>query len=167
MSSKTLELMPLTHEAFVSFGDVIEYEGRDFFHINDKMVERYHDLARVDTQESGGRTLISWLRANPNTFPSTVKFVERHQLSSQAFIPLDTNPFVVVVAPRGDTVKVSDLRAFVTNGRQGVNYHRGVWHHVLLVPRRAMQFIVVDRGGPERNCDEFWFGEEERPMLRV
>jgi ureidoglycolate lyase len=167
MSSKTLELMPLTHEAFVSFGDVIEYEGRDFFHINDKMVERYHDLARVDTQESGGRTLISWLRANPNTFPSTVKFVERHQLSSQAFIPLDTNPFVVVVAPRGDTVKVSDLRAFVTNGRQGVNYHRGVWHHVLLVPRRAMQFIVVDRGGPERNCDEFWFGEEERPMLKV
>jgi ureidoglycolate lyase len=167
MSSKTLELMPLTHEAFVSFGDVIEYEGRDFFHINNKMVERYHDLARVDTQESGGRTLISWLRANPNTFPSTVKFVERHQLSSQAFIPLDTNPFVVVVAPRGDTVKVSDLRAFVTNGRQGVNYHRGVWHHVLLVPRRAMQFIVVDRGGPERNCDEFWFGEEERPMLKV
>jgi ureidoglycolate lyase len=167
MSSKTLELMPLTHEAFVSFGDVIEYEGRDFFHINNKMVERYHDLARVDTQESGGRTLISWLRANPNTFPSTVKFVERHQLSSQAFIPLDTNPFVVVVAPRGDTVKVSDLRAFVTNGRQGVNYHRGVWHHVLLVPRRAMQFIVVDRGGPERNCDEFWFGEEEQPMLKV
>ena len=167
MSSQTLELMPLTHEAFAPFGDVIEYEGRDFFHINDKMVERYHDLARVDTQEAGGRTLISWLRAKPNTFPSTVKFVERHQLSSQAFIPLDTNPFVVEVAPRGDTVKVSDLRAFVTNGRQGVNYHRGVWHHVLLVPRRAMQFIVVDRGGPERNCDEFWFGEEEQPMLKV
>ncbi|MFM0501788.1 ureidoglycolate lyase [Paraburkholderia caffeinilytica] len=167
MSSQTLELMPLTHEAFASFGNVIEYDGRDFFHINDKMVERYHDLAKVDTQEAGGRTLISWLRARPNTFPSRVRFVERHQLSSQAFIPLDDNPFVVVVAPRGDTVNVGDLRAFITNGRQGVNYHRGVWHHVLLVPKQAMQFIVVDRGGPERNCDEFWFAEEEQPTLEV
>jgi ureidoglycolate lyase len=167
MSSQTLELMPLTQEAFAAFGDVIEYEGRDFFHINDKMVERYHDLAGVDTQEAGGRTLISWLRAKPNTFPSKVRFVERHQLSSQAFIPLGDNPFIVVVAPRGETVNLSDLRAFVTNGRQGVNYHRGVWHHILLVPKQAMQFIVVDRGGPERNCDEFWFGEEEQPVLKV
>ena len=131
------------------------------------MVERYHDLAKVDTQEAGGRTLISWLLAKPNTFPSKVKFVERHQLSSQAFIPLGDNPFVVVVAPRGDTVKVGDLRAFITNGRQGVNYHRGVWHHILLVPKQAMQFIVVDRGGPEKNCEEFWFPEEERPDLKL
>jgi ureidoglycolate lyase len=167
MSSQTLELMPLTHAAFAPFGDVVEYEGRDFFHINDKMVERYHDLAKVDTHEAGGRTLISWLLAKPNTFPSKVKFVERHQLSSQAFIPLGDNPFVVVVAPRGDTVKVGDLRAFITNGRQGVNYHRGVWHHILLVPKQAMQFIVVDRGGPEKNCDEFWFPEEERPDLKL
>lgn len=167
MSSQTLELMPLTHAAFAPFGDVVEYEGRDFFHINDKMVERYHDLAKVDTQEAGGRTLISWLLAKPNTFPSKVKFVERHQLSSQAFIPLGDNPFVVVVAPRGDTVNVGDLRAFITNGRQGVNYHRGVWHHILLVPKQAMQFIVVDRGGPEKNCDEFWFPEEERPDLKL
>jgi ureidoglycolate lyase len=167
MSSQTLEIKPLTHAAFAPFGDVVEYEGRDFFHINDKMVERYHDLAKVDTQEAGGRTLISWLLAKPNTFPSKVKFVERHQLSSQAFIPLGDNPFVVVVAPRGDTVKVGDLRAFITNGRQGVNYHRGVWHHILLVPKQAMQFIVVDRGGPEKNCDEFWFSEEEQPELKL
>lgn len=167
MSSQTLEIKPLTHAAFAPFGDVVEYEGRDFFHINDKMVERYHDLAKVDTQEAGGRTLVSWLLAKPNSFPSKVRFVERHQLSSQAFIPLGDNPFVVVVAPRGDTVKVGDLCAFITNGRQGVNYHRGVWHHILLVPKQAMQFIVVDRGGPEKNCDEFWFREEEQPELKL
>jgi ureidoglycolate lyase len=166
MTESMLKIEPLTREAFAAFGDVIEYEGRDFFHINDKMVERYHDLAKVDTQEAGGRTLVSWLRAKQNAFPSKVRFVERHQLSSQAFIPLDDNPFLVVVAPPGDDVKLDDLRAFATNGRQGVNYHRGVWHHVLLVPERAMQFIVVDRGGPEKNCEEFWFPEEQQLVLQ-
>jgi ureidoglycolate hydrolase len=42
-----------------------------------------------------------------------------------------------------------------------------VWHHILLVPKQAMQFIVVDRGGPEKNCEEFWFPEEERPDLNL
>lgn len=167
MAARILELEPLTRAAFEPFGDVIEWEGRKFFPINDGMVERYHDLARVDTQEAGGRTLVNWLRARPNEFPMRLRFVERHQLSSQAFIPLGSNPFLVVVAPRGDGVTMGSLRAFITNGRQGVNYHRGVWHHILLVPKEPTDFIVIDRGGTEKNCDEFWFAEEERPLLAL
>ena len=167
MALQKLRLEPLTREAFAPYGDVIEYEGRDFFHINDGMVERYHDLAKVDVYEEDGRPLVNILRAKPNTFPITVKFVEHHPLSSQAFIPMDDNPFVVVVAKPGDVVNPDDLRAFITNGKQGVNYHRGVWHHVLLVPHRPMQFIVVDRGGPSKNCNEFWFEESDQRLLEL
>lgn len=40
-----LEVLPLTREAFRPYGDVIETEGQDFFHINDGKVQRFHDLA--------------------------------------------------------------------------------------------------------------------------
>jgi ureidoglycolate lyase len=167
MALEKLRLQPLTRETFAPYGDVIEYEGRDFYHINDGMVERYHHLAKVDVCEEGGRPLISIMRAKPYAFPLTVKFVEHHPWSSQAFIPTDDNPFLVVVAKPGDTVRPDDLRAFVTNGKQGVNYHRAVWHHVLLVPHRPMQFIVVDRGGPGKNCIEFWFEENDQRLLEL
>lgn len=167
MKLEKLSVEPLTREAFAPYGDVIEHQGRDFFHINDGMVERYHNLAKVDVHEEGGRPLISILLAKQNEFPVTVKFVEHHPLSSQAFIPMDENPFMVVVAKAGEAVNPGDLRAFVTNGKQGVNYHRRVWHHVLLVPNRPMQFIVVDRGGPGENCTEFWFEESDQRVLEL
>jgi ureidoglycolate lyase len=168
MIAEKLKLEPLTKDAFAPFGDVVESEDRDWYFINNKMVKRYHDLCQVDTGEQGGRTLVSICEAQPNTFPMKVQMVERHAMSSQAFIPVDDNPFVVVVAPPGaDKVRKEDLRAFITNGRQGINYKRGTWHHVLLVPKRSMRFLVVDRGGPGDNCEEFWFDETDQLPLEI
>jgi ureidoglycolate lyase len=97
--------------------------------------------------------------------PETVTFVERHPQGSQAFIPMDDTPFLVVVAPAGEQVDQADMRAFITNGRQGINYHLGTWHHVLLTPFAAMRFICVDRAGRGNNCDEHWFEEDQQPVL--
>ena len=44
--------------------------------------------------------------------------------------------FVVVVALGDDKPDLSTLRAFITNGEQGVNYHRNVWHHPLFACNR-------------------------------
>lgn len=74
--------------------------------------------------------------------------MERHPLGSQAFIPLDDRPYLVVVAPAGD-LDESKIRAFVTRGWQGVNYAKGVWHHPLLALGKVSDYIVVDRGGGE------------------
>ena len=43
-----LQVLPLSQEAFSAYGDVIETQKRDFFHINNGLVERYHDLALVE-----------------------------------------------------------------------------------------------------------------------
>lgn len=83
--------------------------------------------------------------------------VERHPLGSQAFIPMQDRDWFVVVAASDGTPDVSELRAFHANGRQGVNYRPGIWHHPLLVVRPDSDFLVVDRGGPGQNCDEVWF----------
>lgn len=83
--------------------------------------------------------------------------VERHPLESQAFIPLQNQSWLLVVGMPGDEPDVSIWRTFRATGRQGVNYHRGVWHHPLLVLKQDQDFLVVDRGGPGENCDEVWF----------
>jgi ureidoglycolate lyase len=80
--------------------------------------------------------------------------VERHPLGSQAFIPLREFVFVVVVARPAEFVRVEDLHAFVTNGTQGVNYHRGTWHMPLIAMAEGQEFLVIDRSPTQDNCEE-------------
>ncbi|UZN50488.1 ureidoglycolate lyase [Cupriavidus cauae] len=145
---------PLTADAFAPFGDVIESDGRAPIAINRGMCHRFHDLAEVDVSSNDGRPLINLFESQPYALPLVLTSFERHPLGSQAFIPLGDARFLVVVAPPGDTVEPHAVRAFVTNGRQGVNYRKGVWHHSLIVTEGVARFIVVDRGGPGNNCDE-------------
>ncbi|PWQ92507.1 ureidoglycolate lyase [Leucothrix pacifica] len=161
----TLTIEPLTQTAFAPYGDVIETEDRDSMPMNAGMAQRFHALADVDVIGEEGRGIISLVEAKLFEMPKTVTFVERHPLGSQAFIPMDDTPFLVVVAPPTDKVDLNQMKAFITNGRQGINYHRGTWHHVLLTPFAPMRFICVDRAGKGNNCEEFWFSEGEQPYL--
>lgn len=146
-----LQVYPLTQQAFAAYGDVLETEGRDFFHINEGKVERYHDLTHVDILEQT-RTLLSINRAQPASLPIVVTQLEKHPLGSQAFVPMQGERFIVVVASGGSEPDLSTLKAFITNGQQGVNYHRNVWHHPLFAFETVTNFLTVDRGGAD-NCD--------------
>jgi ureidoglycolate lyase len=150
---KTLSIEALTREAFAPFGDVIELEGAKQIPINLGTTIRYHDLANVDVSDAGGRTLVNLFRGQPRTLPFEVKMLERHPLGSQAFIPFDEKPYLVVVAPAGE-LDAHAIRAFVTSGWQGVNYAKGVWHHPLIALGEVSDFIVVDRGGEGCNLNE-------------
>ena len=144
---------PLTAMAFAPFGDVIEVSDKaQHFTINDGFTERYHDLALVDTLKNQGRTAMSIFRSTPLTLPIAVKMMERHPLSSQAFVPLGNEPYLVVVAPKGDLV-VDKLAVFIAQSHQGVNYHPGTWHHYCLALNNVSDFLVVDRVGDGDNCD--------------
>lgn len=146
-----LTARPLTKADFTPFGDVVETEGREPIAINKGFALRFTDLCRIDADAADGRSGLSIFDAKPRSLPLRLDLMERHPLGSQAFVPLSSDPFVVVVA-KGDNWQISDLEAFVTNGRQGVNYARNVWHHPLLamVPQR---FVVVDRLGSGANLE--------------
>ena len=165
--SGVLRVEPLTRAAFAPFGDAIETDGAERFAINNGTTTRFHDLARVDVGAEGGHTLVNIFRARPLPMPLTVAMVEKHPLGSQAFVPLAAAPFLVVVAPPGETVAPEDLRAFLAEGGQGVNYAPGVWHHPVIALDRETDFLVIDRGGPGDNLAEFFFDEGERRVVEV
>ncbi len=152
--SRLVRPAPLEAKAFAPFGDVIEASAAACIGMNGDRFARFNDLAGVEVGD-GGRACISIARCNaPTTLPYTFDLVERHPLGSQAFVPLAQFRFIVVVAPAGEAVEPEELRAFITDGHQGVNYRRGVWHMPLIALGQDQAFLVVDRGGAGNNCEE-------------
>jgi len=152
-----LTLEPLAATTFAPFGDVIEAtEHAPHYGINEGYAERFHDLARIDVAREGGQTLVSIFRARPRRLPFKLSVVERHRLGSQAFVPLSSQRFLVVVAVAGSPPRPEQLRGFVSAPGQGVNYAPGVWHHPLLALDVGGDFLVIDRGGPGAagDCEE-------------
>ena len=139
---------PLTATAFAPFGDVLDATG-DFRLINNGLCQRHHDRAQIDTGDA--RTGISIFQAQPRALPFSFDLIERHPDGSQAFIPMTQHPFLVIVAASPD----HKPRAFLTNGAQGINLHRGIWHGVLTPLHAPGLFAVVDRIGPTANLEEY------------
>ncbi|CAN5594880.1 ureidoglycolate lyase [soil metagenome] len=146
----------LTAEAFAPFGDVIEAAGAPDFSFNGAMADRFHDLARLDFAGAGARPGISIAIARPYGLPHVLDLVERHPLGSQAFVPLDPAPFLVVVAPDAGG-RPGRPQAFLTRPGQGVNYLRGIWHGVLTPLGAPQRFLVIDRIAPGENLEEHRF----------
>lgn len=149
----TLVPKPLTSERFAPFGDVIESVVDRTAAMNAERFERFDDLCRLEMSDDG-RVAVSIARCRVATaLPYRLDMVERHPLGSQAFVPLGPSRMIVVVAPPEESVEASDLCAFVTNGRQGINYHRGTWHMPLIAFESGQEFLIIDRVADQPNCD--------------
>ena len=57
-----LALQDLNAAAFAPFGDVIETAGAKTLEINDGHCTRFHDLAKIDVTDDGGRPLVNIFR---------------------------------------------------------------------------------------------------------
>lgn len=146
--------LPLTTEAFAPFGDVMEMRntGTNLL-INEGYTRRFHDLAKIDVAQRGGRAGISIFRSTPLPTPVQIRLLERHPLSSQAFFPLSARPYLVVVAPPGNLDEQA-VQVFLAQPGQGVNYRPGTWHHFCLALEAESDFLVIDRIGTGENCDQ-------------
>jgi ureidoglycolate lyase len=143
---------PLTIAAFAPFGDVLDAVGTPDRMINAGLCARFHDRARIDIAE--GRAGLSVFHAVARSLPYAFDLVERHPLGSQAFLPMTQAPFLVIVAP-DENGTPGTPRAFLTNGAQGINLHRGTWHGVLTPLQAPGLFAVLDRIGEGANLEEY------------
>jgi ureidoglycolate lyase len=157
--SQNIYIEPLTAAAFAPYGDVLDTSGAPDKMINQGMCERYHDRATIDIVN--GTAGISIFKATPRSFPIYLDMMERHPEGTQAFLPMNFDAFVVIVAP--DVNGAPGVpKAFLTAAGQGVSYNRGTWHGVLTPLHAPGLFAVVDRIGEGPNLEEHWF---ETPFI--
>lgn len=157
----TIQIQLLTSENFARFGEVISCQGNDYFHINDAHTERYHALVMTEIIGDAKAGISIFRNIKSTQIPFEISMLERHPNGSQAFIPMQGQKFLIVVAPSLDTntPDLSQLCAFITDGTQGINYRAGTWHHPLLTLEAPSDFAVVDRIGTGHNCDVYQFPE--------
>jgi len=146
----------LTGEKFIDFGEVVELKDNPSL-INQNKCERHNNLASLQASK-GGHVGVSMFLSEKYVLPFHVSLMERHPLGSQCFIPMSNEPFLVIVsADQGGCP--SKPSAFITNGKQGVNYKQNVWHSVLTPLVENIPFAVIDRIGPGNNLEEFIFDQ--------
>ncbi len=153
MTGIVLHPVPLTRERFMLYGEIIEDSLAHGNVMNDARFDRFDDLCDVDIVN--GQVSVSIARARTaSVMPYRIDMVERHPLGSQAFMPLSPCKMIIVVGPPSESVAPEDLRAFETNGKQGINYRRGTWHMPLIALEPGQRFLVIDRAGEGANCDQ-------------
>lgn len=152
---KRIIARPMNVEAFAPFGDVLNVEGEPDKLINQGLCGRYHDRAKLEFG-TDGQAGISLFKAELRSLPYTLEMMERHPEGSQAFLPMDVHPFLVIVAP-DEGGKPGEPHAFLTHSGEGVNYHRNTWHGVLTPLAGNGLFAVVDRIGETPNLQEHRF----------
>lgn len=131
-----IQAAPLTPAAFAPFGDVLatpDLPGRTYF-----------DEALCNARP-GARPSLSLSRLAPlPMLPMLARSLERHEHSSQTFVPLDVSRWLVIVAPPlpGGGPDASRVQAFVAGPGQGITYRADTWHHGLTVLDREARFAI-------------------------
>jgi ureidoglycolate lyase len=157
----------LDSASFAPFGDVVSADhgpGRD---ANQGSAKRFDFAARLDNRRDGARANLAVFRSAARSMPFEVRLLERHPCSSQLFVPMRCERFLVCVAPEGADggPDPSRLEAFFGRAGQGVNYLPGVWHHpIVALEGDADLAMLAWEDGSALDCEERWFDE---PLLVV
>ena len=164
MDGKLIEIKPLESNKIAHLADVIELSDQPSFLINKGMCGRHHDLAKLEFTGKDARPIIRIAESKFFELPWELNFMERHPLGSQAFIPTSDQPFLIVVAEDKNGSPDKPM-AFITNGVQGINYHRNTWHGILYPLKLDQNFIIFDRDGAGSNLEEHFFENPYRLSL--
>lgn len=152
---RQIEAPLLTREVFLPFGDVVIAERADItpIMVNFGTAARRNDAGTLESTRLHAKPNLATFRCEPwSRFPVVAESMEKHPCSSQLFVPMKVERYLVVVAPGEGAPDLEGLRAFVAMPGQGVVYGPGVWHMPLIVfgaePAEFVMF-VWEAGTPE------------------
>ena len=127
---------PLTQEAFAPFGDVID--------VPQQAGRTYYEDALGNLRPRAKASLSMTFRVPTSDRPLKSELMERHEFSSQTFVPVDVARWLIVVAPHAAKggPDMAGARAFIATGDQGVTYKPNTWHHGLTTLDKPGRFAV-------------------------
>jgi|CXWL01.1.fsa_nt_gi ureidoglycolate lyase len=141
-----LQAKPLSAEAFAPFGEVVSTarvsEGKS---ANLGTGVRLDYVAKLVNARAEAKANMVVFRGTAQKLPFQVKMLEKHPHSSQTFLPLNCQRYLVCVAPTGgDGLPVlGSLQAFVCVAGQGINYAPGTWHHPMVALDTDGEFAML------------------------
>jgi ureidoglycolate lyase len=148
---------PLTASAFSPYGDVVSARSEGGSAANQGTALRFDRAAALESLRPSARPNLAVFQSHPQALPFTVRLVERHPFSTQVFLPLVCERFLVCVTstrPDGGP-DVLGLRAFICGPGQGINYRAGVWHHPIVAIDGPAEFAMLAwEDGTEGDCEE-------------
>lgn len=134
---------PLTSEAFAPFGEVVAEVSRTTLPFNGRPAARaVLEVVAPPAPTEPGRHVVS--------------LMERHLHSTQAFLPLDGEAYLVVVAPDAPDggPDLAGLTAFVVPGDTGVQYRTAVWHvPMTMLGASGRLAMLVHKDGSDADCE--------------
>ena len=150
----------LTTEKFLPFGDVIEYRGESLGN-NQGRCRKFPALGVI---QAGGAKAINahlFFQAEAIQLPCRLQVLERHSIGSQMFMPVNKEPYLIVVASGYAQPELTTIRCFIADAGQGIVYHPGVWHHPLLAMADQSEFLVADPANVGSNLEEVSVSEHD------
>ena len=150
----------ITKENFAKFGDVISTQDIKPMDINNGYAKRFDNLADINISKNDGTAIVSIFSALKRSFPMKIDMMEKHPLSSQAFIPMKETTFIAFVAPSGEKPDINKIESFTVPPGKGINYKPDIWHFPLIATEK-MNFLVVDRKGVGNNLIIYNFKQEK------
>jgi len=152
---QTLFPKRLTSSAFSSFGEVLFFDPDRSRLVNDGRALRFDTDTRFDHASPDIEPVLAVYRASGGPLPMRLLTFERHPLSSQTFVALSAEQFLIVVAPE-DCVGLPDLaraEAFVGYRNEGVNYARNLWHAPIAAIGADGDFLMLMwESGSAKDC---------------
>ena len=127
---------PLTVEAFAPYGDVVEAPA--------KPGRAYFEASLGNLRQAAQPRLWMLTKLPVAGLPLDITSLERHQFSSQTFVPIEIGRWLVVVAPRraDGGPDVERAQAFLPTQFQGVSYKPNTWHSGLNVFDKRARLTV-------------------------
>jgi ureidoglycolate lyase len=154
---RKIEAPPLTREAFREFGDVVIAERADItpIMVNFGTAARRNDAGGLVSTRSHAKPNLATFVCKPwSRFPVLAESMEKHPCSSQLFVPMKVERYLVVVAPGDEAPDPAGLKAFIAVPGQGVIYGANVWHMPLITfgssPAEFVMFVWED--GTREDC---------------
>jgi ureidoglycolate lyase len=150
-----IQAATLDPEFYRPYGDVIATTG-SARSANAGTAQRFNHVAGLENLRPGAQPNLCVFRVEPAMAnPFTVRMLERHRHSTQAFVPMAATRYLVIVCGGGDAPDLSTLKAFLATGTQGITYKPGTWHHPLVVLDRTTDFAcLVYEDGSAGDCEE-------------
>jgi ureidoglycolate lyase len=127
---------PLNAEAFAPYGEVLSVPVNPGRHYYGSKIENRRPSAELDFS-------LSTIAASH--LPLKLKLFERHEFSSQVFMPVNVARYLVTVCPDSGHGRPDAARAisFIAQPDQGIVYAAGTWHHPMVALDRPGRFSVV------------------------